>query len=179
MRVPSSRGTATRQSSLMKRLDSLEDSIISLIHGVGDSQPGQTVPSARRAEDEGSLAMANEPQTPASSESGSMHYSSKGTVYVSSAHWTSILRNVSELRSFIGHDQRRDGTPDLPDQLHHSSQRPSEPLPTGEPHLISGISRIPTKAELLNAMPDRFIVDRHVFWYFNRLPLGTSRLLHG
>lgn len=174
-RLPSSRGATTDRSSLMKRLDRLEGSIISLIHGVGDIEPEQTVTSPSRARNEVSLATATAPNTPASSESGSMHRSSKGTVYVSSAHWTSILRSVSELRDCIGRDRRRDESPDQRDQL---SERHTESLPTGGPHLLSGICRILTKAELLSAMPDRSIVDRHVFWYFNRLPFGRGRLLH-
>lgn len=116
----------------MKRLDSLEDSIVSPIHGGRELELEPFVAPAGRVEDERYLETATAPHTPSSSEPGSMYCSSKGTVYASSAHWSSILRSVSELKDCIGRDERRDESSDQRDQL---PERHTEPLSTGGPHL--------------------------------------------
>lgn len=158
----------------MGRLDNLENSLISLINDSGSAESQSTATSPGKPKVEPSSGMVTTPHTPASSESGSMHYSSMGTVYVSSAHWMSILDNISEMRDCLGHEEGCDESLKHHDQPHHPPELYTEPLSTEAPHLLSGLSRIPTKAEVLSAMPDRSVADRHVFWYFNRLPLGAA-----
>ncbi|KAJ0415292.1 fungal-specific transcription factor domain-containing protein [Aspergillus carlsbadensis] len=95
--------------------------------------------------------------------SGSMHCSAKGTVYVSSAHWISIMDSISELRECI---ENPSASPELSHQLPLT-----KPDTDSVPHLLSARNATTTKSEILQAMPDRSVVDRHVFWYFNRQPL--------
>lgn len=116
--------------------------------------------------------MAIAPHNPAPSNSGSMLHSSQGTVYVSSGHWASILDSISETGERPGREEGVEEFPQPRDQLHNPPRHHAEPSLAEVPHLLSGLSRTPTKAEVLSAMPDQSIVDRHVYWYFKRLPLG-------
>ena len=122
------------------------------------------------------------PGRPASPESGRMQYGSTGSmVYVDSSHWTSILDSLSELRDCLGGGGRQDDHVTPHQDQHDQSGQPPDllygtPRQTG-PHLLSGFNRIPTKAELLSAIPDRSVVDRHIFWYFNRLPMRMTSSL--
>ncbi|KAL3494973.1 fungal-specific transcription factor domain-containing protein [Aspergillus germanicus] len=153
------------QSSLAHRIDRLEDSLSALLHTVGNNVTAQQDPRA-----------SNRPIEPASfaptpPESGTLHCHPEGTVYASSAHWTSIFDSIADLRECVAwEDPDRDAS-GLHEHSEPSRLSDAEPLRTGAVHLLSGSSVSVTKAEVLRAMPERFVVDRQVFWYLNRMQL--------
>lgn len=116
----------------------------------------------------GSLAAINQTQASASSELGNLHINSAETVYVSSAHWSAILENLSELRDYI---RRRDKDETPADSSCGPESTCSNVEQSSEgPELFSGrITAIP-KAELVAAIPDRAVVNRLVYRYFNSCP---------
>ncbi|KAL3456646.1 fungal-specific transcription factor domain-containing protein [Aspergillus heterothallicus] len=80
----------------------------------------------------------------------------------------SILDSFSELRECIEQPTRS------PAPRPHLLQTKHDVNPV--PHLLSVQNITTTRAEILQAMPDRSVVDRHVFAYFNRLsPVFTHR----
>ncbi|KAL3471634.1 fungal-specific transcription factor domain-containing protein [Aspergillus californicus] len=131
--------------------------------GPSCTYPTRPIPQAR-APARGATDKSN--YTPVSPETGSMRSSAQGTVYTSSAHWTSILDLISNEKDRIGSDARHSKSTEQ-----HPQEDPAELVPTGEPHLFSGVTAAATKAELVSFMPERSVVDRHLFWYFNWLPL--------
>lgn len=161
-----SSGPYVSSSSLIQRLNNLENSLMALSHGVGNPEPGSIAdPSKHEVEPSSEM--------PSCLVSGSLNRSSAGTVYVDSAHWTAILDSVSELKGCLEVDNGRDETPNQSDHVDQPSDLLNrEPQPTEGPLLLSGLNRIPTKAEIISAVPDRSVVDRQVFRYFDRLSMS-------
>ncbi|KAL2838552.1 hypothetical protein BJY01DRAFT_34146 [Aspergillus pseudoustus] len=161
--------SSNAQSSIARRLDSLENSLNSFIQTVGNS----TLQHVQGPQDSASSSMAPTSPALASSTTGSMHCGPKGTVYVSSAHWISIMDGISELRHCIERDEELGVSPEQKHEVPSTApETDSAPI-----HLLSGPkATATTKAELLRAVPDRSIVDRHVFWYCNRLPPAFTHI---
>lgn len=120
----------------------------------------------------GPSADLDQTQSPDLPGPGSMRVNSEETVYVSSAHWSAILENISELRDCI-QDQDQDEMPAVSAETQESASSVARPASKG-PELFSGFIPAVSKIELVAAIPDRIVVDRLIYHYFNSFPLSTS-----
>lgn len=136
----------------------------------GSSEP--TTSPASIADQNSSLVASNaslDSSVLAESESGTLHVRSGGTIYVGSAHWSAVLDSISELRDhFQGLDDKEPARTSPID----STSEVSQGL-----YLLSGYQRPHSKEHLLSVMPERSVVDRLVFGYFNDLALGHCQFL--
>lgn len=101
------------------------------------------------------------------SESGTLHSSPSGTVYASGAHWTAILDSISEMKDYF---EEQDETAAVTPATYNSA-----PFSSNGPQLLFGCNSTVTKEDILAAMPDRTVVDRLIFYYFNALVMPPSK----
>ncbi|KAJ9143768.1 putative Fungal specific transcription factor [Pleurostoma richardsiae] len=169
---------AGSNASFKSRLQRLESMLLSL----SDRSPSDSCTDSASAAPlivpqlrPGASTAASPPAAPQLPEPGSLRINPSETVYVSSAHWSAILENVSELRDCF-RLQEQDETPAQPALASNDLGNVGRPSFMG-PMLFSSFIPAATKAELVAAMPDRSVVDRLIFLYFTA-NTPSSSIIH-
>lgn len=96
-------------------------------------------------------------------------------MYVSSSHWSAILDNLSDLGDCMKREDQGE-TPtgsseltELPNDLSWETTSNYE-----GPMIFSGHVAAVSKAQLIDSLPNRLIVDKLIHEYFEGLPTGTQ-----
>ncbi|KAH8669369.1 hypothetical protein BGZ61DRAFT_364340, partial [Ilyonectria robusta] len=134
------RPPTSASSSLVQRLNKLENLLTSLVQPEDQQEPGSTY-EIRQSRTEPS----------ALSDSGSMLFDSNGPIHVHGSHWSAILDGIAELRSC----------------LNEHNNMPTIQQPSKGPLLFAGCHESISKQQILASMPERNLVDILVFRYFN------------
>lgn len=158
-------------SDIRGRLKDLESRVLRLMHnsGVVAETP---ICNVRTDAVSTSITTTQKPEQPTlpaqtSSESGTLHSSPAGTVYTGGAHWTAILDSISEMKDYF--EEQEDIAAATPVTYN------SAPCSRDGPQLLFGCNNTVTKDDILAAIPERTIVDRLIFYYFNALVMPPSQ----
>lgn len=108
---------------------------------------------------------------PLSDTFGRISLENHETSYVGSAHWTSILDGIAELKDHFDDDTKGHSRTD---QETDTGQLAS----TERPILLFGSTKDTTKEEVLSAIPPRPVVDRLISSYFNAMDMAPV-IIHG
>lgn len=102
---------------------------------------------------------------------------SSGAGYVSSAHWKALLDSIAGLREHIDDAEAEvefsAQSPASPVNVEHEAQ-PTAPLLLYPYHLCS--SPAPSRASIIDSIPNRPVVDRLITLYFDEIDIATGKL---
>lgn len=114
-----------------------------------------------------------DPPTNGRSESGSMRVDASALQYVGEDHWVAILDSIADLKDHVDREDRlrlADGM-DLIQDGQGNSPRNSR---LRHALLLYGNSQAVSRAEILEGLPPKSVVDRYVSRYFNRIDLVAN-----
>ncbi|EAW07415.1 fungal specific transcription factor domain-containing protein [Aspergillus clavatus NRRL 1] len=109
--------------------------------------------------DKGNPSKGNSP----ASDCGSLQHTQSSTNYVNSSHWAAVLDGIAELKNHLDENGEVQDDTSL-DDMSFAEQ--------GGPQLLYGCSRLVTKEEILEAIPERPVVDRLISRYFNSFEMS-------
>ncbi|KAI1321881.1 hypothetical protein F5Y16DRAFT_63898 [Xylariaceae sp. FL0255] len=100
---------------------------------------------------------------------GSMQKTRSGASYVSAVHWATVLDGISELKDHF-HEVEKEAWPQI--------QKTARPLAVdlSGPQLLSGCGVLPTRAEILAAIPPRPVADLLISRFFDLFDMSPAVL---
>ncbi|KAF2625223.1 hypothetical protein BU25DRAFT_117067 [Macroventuria anomochaeta] len=146
--------------SVHDRIDQLEKLVTTLMSGkeVGHGSPATpAMPHLQHLNDEDDTGIPNTPDR--------VRFTGDTTSYANSAHWTSILDGISELREHLD---------EMPTTAHSRDDNLTD---VPGPDILFGRQRHATKQELLAALPPRTEADQLISTYFASMDTSPN-LVH-
>ncbi|KAF4625941.1 hypothetical protein G7Y89_g12223 [Cudoniella acicularis] len=118
-----------------------------------NNQPTGSDSHSEMQQDSGSESLSHDSQKDSNSGGGQVLVGSNESTYVGATHWAAILEDMEDLKDYF-ESIEAESTADRPDIIPYAT-------------LCFNAKSPVTKSHLLASLPDRLVVDRLVFSYFN------------
>ncbi|KAH8692204.1 putative C6 transcription factor [Talaromyces proteolyticus] len=181
------KSSATQSSSnspddMQNRIDRLESLVLSLMtNGSQSAGPAAavaalsgndsigSVPNSQDLELDDDVDGQEESETESVTKSfGIMKMDNNKSMYISEAHWASVLNDIAEVRQYFSSHKK---------QYEEQAQKLKAAKPEIDTSmLLFGSVKAPSKAEIMASFPSRYTTDMLIARYFNTYSPGTREL---
>ncbi|KAI9709531.1 MAG: hypothetical protein M1820_003291 [Bogoriella megaspora] len=158
------------------RVRHLERLVVDLMQSKGNGIPnGSSNANGARSSSTGNgqVTSSNQEQSDgmddqdrATDDLGKLKISKNESTYVGSSHWAAILKDIEEVKDYLDEDQCVEDDDGLGGFSPESAEE-SFGDERSDISMMLGHSRVTTRTQLLNGMPEKAVVDRLISEWFN------------